>query len=186
MVSHRRRRTVLTALGLYTFAALFIGYFAVNAFTGNHGLRAQADLDQQLATMQGELIAPESRARAMGAAGGAAAFRQDRSRHAGRARPRAFGPGRPARPGPAHPSALATRCVIHRRPGNFQPNSGCFRAIPPRGLALSPSGDLSYWGEREAEPKPYRLILPGRFRRECQWRSPRKTRAPMPRKRPPR
>ena len=36
MVSHRHRRTILTALGLYTFAALFIGYFAVNAFTGNH------------------------------------------------------------------------------------------------------------------------------------------------------
>ena len=55
MVSHRHRRTILTALGLYTFAALFIGYFAVNAFTGNHGLRAQADLDQQLAAMQQEL-----------------------------------------------------------------------------------------------------------------------------------
>ena len=41
--------------GFILFAALFIGYFAVNAFTGNHGLRAQADLDQQLATMQGEL-----------------------------------------------------------------------------------------------------------------------------------
>ncbi len=55
MVSHRRRRTILTALGLYTFAALFIGYFAVNAVTGNHGLRAQLDLDQQLASMQQEL-----------------------------------------------------------------------------------------------------------------------------------
>ena len=55
MVSHRRRRAILTALCLYSFAALFIGYFAVNAFTGNHGLRAQADLDQQMATMQGEL-----------------------------------------------------------------------------------------------------------------------------------
>jgi cell division protein FtsB len=55
MVSHRRRRTILTALGLYTFAALFIGYFGVNAFTGAHGLRAQADLDKQLATMDGEL-----------------------------------------------------------------------------------------------------------------------------------
>ena len=55
MISHRRRRTILTALGLYVFAALFIGYFAVNAFTGNHGLRAQADLDQQLAAMQAEL-----------------------------------------------------------------------------------------------------------------------------------
>jgi cell division protein FtsB len=55
MVSHRRRRTILTALGLYVFAALFIGYFGVNAFTGNHGLRAQADLEQQLAAMQQEL-----------------------------------------------------------------------------------------------------------------------------------
>ncbi|MBI2717101.1 MAG: septum formation initiator family protein [Rhizobiales bacterium] len=55
MVSHRRRRTVLTVLGLYIFAALFVGYFGVNAFTGNHGLRAQADLDQQLAAMQQEL-----------------------------------------------------------------------------------------------------------------------------------
>jgi cell division protein FtsB len=54
MIVHRRR-TVLTALGLYTFAALFIGYFGVNAFTGAHGLRAQADLDKQLATMQAEL-----------------------------------------------------------------------------------------------------------------------------------
>src|ERR1700687_5954539 len=55
MVSHRRRRTILTALGLYIFAALFIGYFGVNAFTGNHGLRAQQDLDQQMVTMQEEL-----------------------------------------------------------------------------------------------------------------------------------
>jgi len=55
MVSHRHRHAILTALGLYTFAALFVGYFAVNAFTGNHGLRAQADLDQQMAAMQGEL-----------------------------------------------------------------------------------------------------------------------------------
>ncbi|MGB7257711.1 MAG: septum formation initiator family protein [Pseudolabrys sp.] len=55
MVTHRRRRTILTALALYTLAVLFIGYFAVNAFTGNHGLRAQQDLDQQMATMQTEL-----------------------------------------------------------------------------------------------------------------------------------
>ncbi|MDO9417391.1 FtsB family cell division protein [Pararhizobium sp.] len=55
MVSHRRRHAILTALGLYVFAALFIGYFAMNAFTGNLGLRAQADLDQQLASMQAEL-----------------------------------------------------------------------------------------------------------------------------------
>ncbi len=55
MVSHRRRRTILTALGLYLFAAAFIGYFAVNAFTGNRGLRAQQEIEQQLALMQTEL-----------------------------------------------------------------------------------------------------------------------------------
>jgi len=55
MVTHRRRRVILTALGLYTFAALFVGYFGVNAFTGAHGLRAQADLDKQMATMDTEL-----------------------------------------------------------------------------------------------------------------------------------
>jgi cell division protein FtsB len=55
MVSHRRRRAILTAIVLYAFAALFIGYFGVNAYTGRHGLRAQQDLEQQLATMQAEL-----------------------------------------------------------------------------------------------------------------------------------
>ncbi len=55
MVLNRRRRTVVTALGLYLFAATFIGYFAVNAFTGNHGLRAQADLEQQLSSMHLQL-----------------------------------------------------------------------------------------------------------------------------------
>jgi len=57
MVSHRRRRAILTAIGLYIFAALFIGYFAVNAYTGNHGLRAQQNLDLQVFTMQRELAA---------------------------------------------------------------------------------------------------------------------------------
>ena len=55
MVTHRRRRTVLTALALYTLAALFIGYFAVNAFTGNRGLRAAQDLEQQRTEMKAEL-----------------------------------------------------------------------------------------------------------------------------------
>ena len=55
MVTNQRRRIILTALGLYIFAALFIGYFGVNAFTGAHGLRAQADLDHRLVVMQKEL-----------------------------------------------------------------------------------------------------------------------------------
>jgi cell division protein FtsB len=55
MVTHRRRRAILTALALYALAALFIGYFGVNAFTGAHGLRAQHDLEMALAQMKGEL-----------------------------------------------------------------------------------------------------------------------------------
>jgi cell division protein FtsB len=55
MVTHRRRRSIFQALALYAMAALFIGYFGVNAFTGNHGLRAQQDLDQQTALLKLEL-----------------------------------------------------------------------------------------------------------------------------------
>ena len=55
MVTRRRLRTVLTALGLYLGAALLIGYFGVNAYTGNHGLRAQQDLDQQFTSLTDEL-----------------------------------------------------------------------------------------------------------------------------------
>ena len=55
MVTRRRLRSFFTALGLYAIAALFIGYFAVNAFTGNHGLRAQQDLEQQMASIKDEL-----------------------------------------------------------------------------------------------------------------------------------
>jgi len=60
MVSHRRRRAIVTALVLYAFAALYIGYFAMNAFTGRHGLRAQQDLEQQVAAMQSELASLKS------------------------------------------------------------------------------------------------------------------------------
>jgi cell division protein FtsB len=60
MVTHRRRRSILTAFALYILAAAFIGYFAVNAFTGNHGLRAQQDLEQQMASIKDELDALKS------------------------------------------------------------------------------------------------------------------------------
>jgi cell division protein FtsB len=55
MVSRRKLRSFLTTLSLYVGAALVIGYFFVNAFTGNHGLRAQQDLDQQYAELSDEL-----------------------------------------------------------------------------------------------------------------------------------
>jgi cell division protein FtsB len=55
MVTRNRLRSVLNALALYTIAALVIGYFGVNAYTGNHGLRAKQDLDQQIGQLTGEL-----------------------------------------------------------------------------------------------------------------------------------
>ena len=55
MVTRRKLRTFLTTLGLYVGCALVIGYFGVNAYTGNHGLRAQQDLDQQFAALTDEL-----------------------------------------------------------------------------------------------------------------------------------
>jgi cell division protein FtsB len=55
MVTRRKLRTVLSTLGLYVGCALVIGYFGVNAYTGNHGLRAKQDLDQQYAALSAEL-----------------------------------------------------------------------------------------------------------------------------------
>ncbi len=57
MVTRKRIRTVLNALALYTIAALVIGYFGVNAYTGNHGLRAKQELDQQIEQLSAELAA---------------------------------------------------------------------------------------------------------------------------------
>ena len=55
MVTRRRLRSFLTALSLYVGVALLIGYFGINAYTGNHGLRAKQDLDHQIAQMTVEL-----------------------------------------------------------------------------------------------------------------------------------
>jgi len=55
MVTRKRLRSILTALGLYVMAALLIGYFGVNAFSGNHGLKAKQDIDQQIAALSTEL-----------------------------------------------------------------------------------------------------------------------------------
>ena len=55
MVSRRKLRAFLSTLGLYVGCALVISYFGVNAYTGNHGLRAQQDLDQQFAALDSEL-----------------------------------------------------------------------------------------------------------------------------------
>jgi cell division protein FtsB len=55
MVTRRRLRSFLTALSLYSVAALLIGYFGINAYTGNRGLRAKQDLERQIAELTVEL-----------------------------------------------------------------------------------------------------------------------------------
>jgi cell division protein FtsB len=57
MVTRARLRSVLTAFALYVIAALIIGYFAVNAYTGNRGLRAKQEIDQEIEQLSGELAA---------------------------------------------------------------------------------------------------------------------------------
>ena len=57
MVTRNRFRAVLNTLALYAIAAALIGYFGVNAYDGNYGLRAKQDLDQQIAELTQELTA---------------------------------------------------------------------------------------------------------------------------------
>ena len=60
MVTRRRFRTVVNALALYTIAALLIGYFGINAYTGNRGLLAKQSLDQRIAELTSELDAAKA------------------------------------------------------------------------------------------------------------------------------
>lgn len=55
MVSRKRLRGVLTALGLYVVAAALIGYFWFHAFSGQRGLHAKHEIDQQLQELTSEL-----------------------------------------------------------------------------------------------------------------------------------
>jgi cell division protein FtsB len=57
MVTRRRVRTILNTIALYTIAVLLIGYFGINAYTGDHGLRAKQDLDAQITQLTDELAA---------------------------------------------------------------------------------------------------------------------------------
>jgi cell division protein FtsB len=60
MVTRKRLRSFFTALGLYAIASLFIGYFAANAFSGNHGLRAKQQLDAQITELSAEFSRAET------------------------------------------------------------------------------------------------------------------------------
>jgi cell division protein FtsB len=55
MVTRKRLRTILNALALYVLAALLIGYFGVNAYSGNRGLKAKEDIDRQMASLNTDL-----------------------------------------------------------------------------------------------------------------------------------
>ena len=55
MVSRRRIRAALTALGLYVVAAAMIGYFWFHAYNGQRGLLAKHEIDQQLGELTTEL-----------------------------------------------------------------------------------------------------------------------------------
>jgi cell division protein FtsB len=55
MVSRSRLKSVLTGLALYAMAAMIVGYFGVNAYTGKYGLNARQELDQEIIELTSEL-----------------------------------------------------------------------------------------------------------------------------------
>jgi cell division protein FtsB len=55
MIIRPRIRAFLSALCFYIVAALFIGYFGVNAYTGNHGLKARQSLDNEIVDLTRDL-----------------------------------------------------------------------------------------------------------------------------------
>jgi cell division protein FtsB len=55
MVTRRRLRAFFGALALYVAAALVIGYFGANAYSGKYGLDARVNLEQQIAALTAEL-----------------------------------------------------------------------------------------------------------------------------------
>jgi cell division protein FtsB len=55
MVTRRRLRSFLSLLALYVGAALFVGYFAAHAVSGNRGLKAKQELDAQIADLVTEV-----------------------------------------------------------------------------------------------------------------------------------
>jgi len=55
MVTRPRLRSFFAGLGLYCLAAAVIGYFGLNAYSGDRGLRARQGIDQQIALLTSEL-----------------------------------------------------------------------------------------------------------------------------------
>ena len=55
MVSRARLKAIMTGIALYVMAAAMIGYFGINAYTGNYGLNARVELDQEIVALTDEL-----------------------------------------------------------------------------------------------------------------------------------
>ena len=55
MVTRKRLRVISNALALYALTALLIGYFGVNAYSGDRGLKAKEDIDRQITQLSAEL-----------------------------------------------------------------------------------------------------------------------------------
>src|SRR3981189_2438996 len=56
MVSRARLKSLLTGLALYTMAAAMAGYFRANAYTGQDGVNARQELDQEIVALTSELV----------------------------------------------------------------------------------------------------------------------------------
>ncbi|MEP9347520.1 septum formation initiator family protein [Xanthobacter sp. KR7-225] len=57
MQSRSRLQTILATLALHVGAAALIGYFAYHAYTGDHGLLAKRNFEQDLQQLQQDLDA---------------------------------------------------------------------------------------------------------------------------------
>ena len=55
MVTRSRFKGFITGVALYAIAAMLIGYFGVNAYTGKYGLNAQQELDAEIVTLTAQL-----------------------------------------------------------------------------------------------------------------------------------
>ncbi|EJW12146.1 hypothetical protein A33M_2269 [Rhodovulum sp. PH10] len=60
MVSRPRLRSIVTALCLHLLAALAIGYFGVNAYSGNHGIEARKRLEREMTELTDQLAAAKA------------------------------------------------------------------------------------------------------------------------------
>lgn len=65
MQTRSRFRSVLTALALYAVAGGVIAYFAYHAYSGDHGLRAKRNYEQDTAQLEAELAKLRATRRAL-------------------------------------------------------------------------------------------------------------------------